>query len=320
MNRRKFLRQAGCLAGLTLREQILRAQINNLSTAGPIDVSLDPRQALDQIPSNFLGLGYETSSLARSGLLSGDNSVYVQMVRTLGARGVIRIGGNTSDYAAFNQGAHAISSPKATVVNNAVIQDLGKFLEATGWDLIWGLNLGNRNAAEAVDEARVVSASCNRKLLAFEIGNEPDLFGHEGHRRSPYTYNNFLAEYRIFQRAVRKKLPHALFAGPDVAGATDWVTAFAKDEGSDLTLLTHHYYREGQNPRSTIDKLLAVDPKLKPLLTKLKTASVQSGLPYRICEMNSFSGGGKPGGVTRSAQPYGYWTLCIISRPKAAPE
>lgn len=295
MNRRKFLTHTGCFAGLILSERTLSARVGMLDASRPIDVSLDPQRPLGRIPSNYLGLGYETSSLARTGLLSVDNHVYIQLLRTLGARGVIRIGGNTSDYSAFRQEMKAVSSPRATVINNAVIRDLGKFLEVTGWDLIWGLNLGNGTKDDAVSEARAISANCNRKLLAFEIGNEPDLFSHEGHRRPPYTYSDFLAEYRTFHHAIRNALPHAPFAGPDVASATDWVTAFAQDEGSDLKLLTHHYYREGQNPGSTIDKLLSVDPKLKPLLTKLKAASVQSGLPYRLCEMNSFSGGGKPG-------------------------
>lgn len=84
-------------------------------------------------------------------------------------------------------------------------------------------------------------------------------------------------------------------AGPDAAGKTDWVTRFAADEGKDAVLLTHHYYREGQNPTSTIEKLLGVDPKLQPQLNMLGAASKSCGLPYRICEVNSFSGGGRPG-------------------------
>ena len=73
------------------------------------------------------------------------------------------------------------------------------------------------------------------------------------------------------------------------------MTRFAADEGKDCVLLAHHYYREGQNPSSSIEKLLGVDPKLQPQLTALHAASQSSGVPYRICEVNSFSGGGRPG-------------------------
>src|SRR6202034_3105393 len=115
------------------------------------------------------------------------------------------------------------------------------------------------------------------------------------HRHSGYGYDDYLREYRLYRDALRKAIPEIAFAGPDVAGATDWVARFAVDEGKDIKLLTHHYYREGQNPTSTIDKLLHTDPKLAPMLAKLRAASDSSGLPYRICETNSFSGGGKPG-------------------------
>jgi hypothetical protein len=104
-----------------------------------------------------------------------------------------------------------------------------------------------------------------------------------------------LREYRDFRDALRKELPGIPFAGPDVAIATSWVSDFARDEGKDIKLLTHHYYREGQNPTSTADKLLHADPKLAPMLAELQTASKSCGVPYRICETNSFSGGGRPG-------------------------
>jgi hypothetical protein len=105
----------------------------------------------------------------------------------------------------------------------------------------------------------------------------------------------WLAEYRRYKTALRAQFPLVPLAGPDVAGTTDWVTRFAADEGKNAVLLTHHYYREGQNPSSTIEKLLGVDPKLQPQLDKLRAASQSCGRPYRICEVNSFSGGGRPG-------------------------
>lgn len=62
-----------------------------------------------------------------------------------------------------------------------------------------------------------------------------------------------------------------------------------------MKLLTHHYYRECANPASSLEKLLHPDPKLAPQLEKLQAASTSSHVPYRICETNSFCGGGKPG-------------------------
>ena len=299
MKRRTFLTQAVGLGAAAIAQSHFARRLQAVSSEPEVRVRLDPAQTVAIIPSDFMGLGYEISSVARPGLLSAQNSIYVQLVRTLGARGVIRVGGNTSDYSSYSATGQPLSSPEGkagSVVNDAVLRDLGSFLDATGWKLIWGLNLGNGTLENAVAEAKAVTAASKGNLLAFEIGNEPDLFPrHQGLRHTGYGYHEYLREYHVYRDALRKAIPNIAFAGPDVAGATDWVARFAVDEGKDIKLLTHHYYREGQNPTSSIDKLLHTDPKLAPILEKLRTASESSGVPYRICETNSFSGGGKPG-------------------------
>ena len=287
------------LASAAIIQSSSSAALRTAPGEAEVSVTLDPAQTLAVIPPDFMGLGYEISSVARPGLLSAQNSVYVQLVRTLGSRGVIRVGGNTSDYSSYSATGRPLSSPEGkagSVVNDEVLRELGSFLDATGWTLIWGLNLGNGSLENAIDEAKAVTAAAKKHLLAFEIGNEPDLFPrHEGHRHPGYSYDNYVSEYRTYRNALRKAIPNIVFAGPDVADSTEWVTRFATDEGKDIGLLTHHYYREGQNPSSSLDKLLHTDPKLAPILAKLRAAADSSGMPYRICETNSFSGGGKPG-------------------------
>jgi hypothetical protein len=250
---------------------------------------------LGPIAPDFLGLGYEISSVARPGLLSPANGIYVNLVRTLGPDGVVRVGGNTADYARYSATATPVSSPFGTMVNDSALEGLGRFLDATGWKLIWALNLGSGSKEEAIAEAKAVAAIAGNRLLAFEIGNEPDLFSHEKHRPSGYDYEQWLADYRRYKKALRVQLPGIPLAGPDAAGKTEWVSRFAVDEGKDIVLLAHHYYREGQNPGSTIAELLGVDPKLQLQLDRLRAASQLCGVPYRICEVNSFSGGGRPG-------------------------
>lgn len=294
MNRRRMLLR-GVMAAGSIATRSMLARAFEKSTPEEVRFTVHADQPVGRIPQDFVGLGYEISSVARLGVLSATNTVYVQLVRTLGRHGVIRIGGNTADYAHYSATASPVSSPVGTVVNDAVLGDLGRFLEVTGWKLIWALDLGRGSVAEAVAEARRIVAIGGDRLLAFEIGNEPDLFAHEKHRGAGYDYAQWLADYRRYKQALRAELPKIRFAGPDVAGRTEWVTKFAADEGHDAVLLTHHYYREGQNPGSTIAKLLGPDPKLLPQLETLHTASQTSGIPYRICEVNSFSGGGRPG-------------------------
>ena len=165
-----------------------------------------------------------------------------------------------------------------------------------GGNLIWGLNLGSGTPQQAVEEAQAVAAAAKDKLLALEIGNEPDLFD-RAHRPQGYGYEQWHDEYRRYRDAVRVKLPNVPFAGPDVATKTDWVTRFAADEDRDIKLLTHHYYAEGppKNPASTIENLLRRDEKLTRILAQCRSASQSVNVPYRICETNSCFGGGKPG-------------------------
>jgi hypothetical protein len=295
MNRRSLLAGAAAVtaAGLSRRAGAFAGHAQPKSPT--IRIAVDPRKTIGTIAPDFMGLGYEISSVATGGPLSGGSGLYEQMVRTLGREGVIRVGGNTSDYSSYAPSGRSVSTPKGSVINEANLRALGAFLDATGWKLIWGLNLGSGSEQDAIVEARAVTAIAGNKLVAFEIGNEPDLFAHEGHRKGPYTYDDYLGEYRRYKKTIRKVLPSAPFAGPDVAGKMDWVKRFATDESGDLKVLTFHYYREGQNPSSTLAKLLHPDPGLTGRLKEAREAAESVRLPYRICETNSFSGGGRPG-------------------------
>src|ERR1700760_3870387 len=201
MNRRQFMEKSAC-AALTLAAPSVLGSDHRI-----IGVRVGSGPPVAEISTNFLGLGYEISSVARAGLLNQANGVYAQLVRTLGVHGVVRVGGNTADYARYSPAAQAISSPLETVVNDAVLQELGGFLQATGWKLIWALNLGRGSEADAVAEARAVHAFAGERLLAFEIGNEPDLFSHAKHRPPGYGYEQWLTDYRRYKTALRAQLP-----------------------------------------------------------------------------------------------------------------
>ena len=265
--------------------------------ADAVSIRLDPQRRLRTIPAGFMGLGYEISSVAVPGLLSADNHAYVQLVRNLGRQGVIRVGGNTSDFSSYQADGAAQSLPKGTVVTAENFRQLRGFLDAIGWKLIWGLNLGGSNLDNAVQEARAIASAMGDRLLALEIGNEPDLFPNAGHRPRPYDYAAWHEEYRRYKAAIRAALPRVPFAGPDIAGtAVDWMESFARDEGGDIALLTAHHYIGGQaNPASTLELMLQEEKKYQPALAKFQDIAAAARLPYRICETASYSGGGKAG-------------------------
>jgi len=231
------------------------------------------------------------------GMLSADNHAYVQLVRNLGLRGVIRVGGNTSDFSSYQAGGVPQSLPRGTIVNAENVRQLRGFLDAIGWKLIWGLDLGSDRLDNAVEEAQAVANAMGDRLLALQIGNEPDLFKNTGHRTGTYDYAAWHAEYRRFKSAIRATLPHVPFAGPDIAGGrVDWMESFARDEGGDIALLTAHHYIAGQaDPASTIGLMLQEEKNYEAVLAKFQSIADGAHLPYRLCETASYSGGGKSG-------------------------
>ena len=135
MNRRTFVTRCACGLGVSLAQRTLKSQAQWRS----VRLRLRPERAGAVIPPDFLGLGYEISSVAKQGLLAANNRALIGFVRRLSYEGVVRIGGNTSDFATWSAKDEAVSAPKQSVINQAVVEDLGGFLRVTGWKLIWGL-------------------------------------------------------------------------------------------------------------------------------------------------------------------------------------
>jgi len=258
-----------------------------------VEVRLDPSTVLSRISPDFMGFGYETSAVAQSNYFSAKNAALVQLYRQLSPHGLIRIGGNVSDHTRFEPDgiAAARTEREVTVINNASLKNLGDFARATGWKVIWGLNLGSGSKEEAARESVAVEAALGANLHSFQIGNEVDAL-----RRFERHYELYHAAYVDYKAAIRAALPHAAFSGPDVIGNWEWITNFVNTESQDMQLLTHHYYRGGaRNPASTMERLLQHDTAWDRRLRDLRQLCRDHGLAYRICEVNSFSGGGKPG-------------------------
>jgi hypothetical protein len=248
------------------------------------------------IPANFTGLGYEMSSVATPGLLSDANRRYVELVRGLGVEGVLRVGGIVADYARYEANGTIMSERQNTVITRASLEQFAAFLRKIGWTAIWSVNFAQGSIEDAVAEAHAVVSVLGSRLLALEIGNEVENYarGQKPFRKSPYDYETYRKEYSEWRAAILKDVPEVRFAAPDTASSVEWVEQMAQDVKDDVQLLTTHYYRNGQK-RGSAEQLLLPDPRLKEVLARLRAASQRSGIPWRMCETNSFSGGGLPG-------------------------
>jgi len=268
-----------------------------------------------RIAQDFTGLSYESAQLSDPNFFAGDNARLIELMAGLGQHGVLRIGGNTSEYCFWKSDpqTHGVSAnsvpgplgpdkgnkaPPRRVITELAIRNLRDFLaQVPGWSLIYGLNLGLGTPEMAAEEAAFVSRIVGSKLLAFQMANEPDLFYKIGLRPASYNADQFITEWRRFFEAVRKRVPDAPFAGPDTAFNNDWLVPFAKAFRNDVKFVSSHYYAEGppNDPEMDIPRLLRPDPKLEREFAGLQQVTRETGLPFRLAETNSCYGGGKEG-------------------------
>jgi hypothetical protein len=289
---------------------ISRSIAHGLAEVGSVPSLRFSKESPVAIPPDFIGLGYETSSVATPGLLSPDNHNYVELVRGLGRHGVVRVGGIVADYSSYSAEGPAAHDRQNTVITQACLEQFGAFLKATGWKTIWSVNFAQGTVQQALKEARAVSEVLGSQLLALEIGNEVENYGKgNAFRAQPYSYEDYRREFDEWHSALAAAIPEVSFAGPDTAQSLEWVERMAKDANGALALLTTHYYRNGQR-RGTAEQLLSSDPRLREVLQRMRAASQSSGIPWRLCEMNSFSGGGLPG--VSDTFIGALWTLNIL--------
>lgn len=282
------------------------------------ELTLHEDAAAAAIPHNFIGLSYELAQLTDPTFFSPDNRDLVAYFRLLSTSGVLRLGGNTSEFCWFKSGT-STQAPKLHVppgnldanwmphqlfqINPEAIDALTGFLQATKWRLIYGLNFGNSTPQRAADEAAHVAQKIGDQLEFFQVGNEPDLYtnSNNGTRPPHWDFSDYVNKWAEFATAVAAKVPAARFGAPDVAASSDWITRFSVQVpaplASRVVALTGHYYAEGppDDPRVTIQRLLAGNPKISTQTQEIVAAARSSRRVYRMTEGNSCYRGGKPG-------------------------
>ncbi len=277
----------------------------------PVTVTLNLAQHGAVIPATFQGLSFETELLGENpAFLNVNNSVFIQLLKNLGP-GLFRIGGDTSDETTWTGNARTANTPDNSITTTD-IDRLAAFSKLTGWQVLFGLNLGNNDAASAADEAQYAYKSFGNSLFALQSGNEPDVYHLFGLRDKKYDFINFQGDWENYFGAINSTLPQVSFAGPGTAYNTDWITYFADSENNHVKLLDAHYYVAGpaSDPSINYKIILNQDYKLGNCLNVISSASQKYKLPFRITECNNIYGGGKTGISDTFASAL--WTLNLM--------
>jgi hypothetical protein len=310
LTRRKFLASAACTVAAA------RLHVGGQSKARVV-LSITTEATGPRMPIDFVGLSYEVQQLVDASFFSAQNSGLIREFRALSSTGVLRLGGNTSEFAYWKpkpespepehpQVREVVGEPKAQyyAVTVEAIKNLAAFLDATGWSCVYGVGMGTNTPARAAEEAAFVAETLGKRLQYFQIGNEADLF--DRHLRDPKTWSakKYLQEWLALARAIAARVQAAKFGIPDVASNVSWLTEIADEWPSipnppHVTTLTHHYYFGGPatNPEVNIPNLLkpATMQKVQNTANIATAAASKIGARVRMTEGNTCYRGGKPG-------------------------
>jgi len=213
-----------------------------------VSVNLDSTQLRRAIPSDFLGLSLEMSSIEAANnngvaWLSGTPSAYSTMVQKIGVQN-IRIGGNSAE-----------RQPYATAQDGA---NVDAFANLIGANLIWTVPVKQfYNQSTSVS---YVSGLYNDQHVAhnysfrtnIEVGNEPD--NSEDVPGSAISQSTWQSRYDGFSSAFRSQINGGILStGPSTAGCCTFSTDFINDptyQGSlksTIGYVTTHYYPAGDS-------------------------------------------------------------------------
>jgi hypothetical protein len=240
------------------------------------------------LPSRYVGFSFPLSGLDRPDLTTG---TLPQLMRSVGP-GVMRWGGNVENDTFWTSKNEVAPDWSLFTFTPAHLQRLKALADATGWKAIIGVDIKHLDAARAADEAKFAQQILGSRLLAVEVGNEPNYF-------PSYTPDKYYADFQTYRKAMQKAAPGLPVTGPSVGRvpvAADWLKSFAANETGhvDITALATHFYpacgrsnpenitipavlstdyRSAVNDRSALLGSLAKSLKVPGLLTESNTVS-----------------------------------------------
>ena len=243
------------------------------------------------IGPGFAGLSYEKGQMANP-FFSPQNADAIGLFKLIGPS-LLRIGGNSVDKTTWAPNGKGRTSDQ---VAPSDIDALAGFLEATGWQVLYGVNLAQSTPALAAAEVAYAVQSLGSYLYGIEVGNEVDLYHSNGYFPSTWGFSDYLALWQSFVAAIRQLSPNVPLTGPVAASnVSGYVAPFAQAEGKNVILLSDHYYRgNGQLASSTVDLLVSPDTSIVTQAKAMLVVSQSVDVPYRFAETNSFYNGGAP--------------------------
>lgn len=284
-----------------------------------IALTVPPGSRPSPIPPSFLGLSTEYWTLY---LDERHAALYRRVISLLHVRGdgplVLRVGGDSSDHALYEP-PRLGKAHWAFALTPGFASRTAGMVRALHLHVIFDLNLltaSPTSAAAWVTETQKVFP--RGSIIGYEIGNEPDLYGHAYWVRSTEpgsfapllpgaaTPTSYAAAYDAFAGVIRRVDPRAALLGPAVSNPTSaigWIrTLLARSHPGLSEITAHRYPYSGcslpeSSRRPTIAGILGeqasagMAQSVRPMVALARHA----GLPARLTEFNSVTCGGLRG-------------------------
>ncbi len=216
----------------------------------------------------------------------------------------------------------------ASMADAQFLSRLGSILAATGSPMSLCLDFESNSPAEASRVAKAVldyfgtDPGKLRQIVGFEVGNEPDLylnrtFGAHTYTEANWGYEEYLEQFDAYKSALYSSTPPILtkpFLIGTVAAGSESVFSknflnnqpgFISRERAVLSSSALHYYPLShpvptlteEEQRAKIESLLSNSSVTKGVqkLAGSIDAGATAGVPARLGEANSVSGGGQKG-------------------------
>jgi hypothetical protein len=273
-----------------------------------ITITVNPATVGPTIPSNFIGLSVETSSMLEPAFRQ---PAMVNVLKAIGP-GVLRIGGGSkggSDRAWWTPGARVARADSAPVLIGSDFDQLFSVCRSANWTAIVGVNFAAAQPDTFAAEAAFVQQHGGSLLTAIELGNEPDIYAgpFAGSVRPPsYNFVAYAKELDAYLAAFQQRAPNVPIAAPSTSYDTAWFRQTVAHAPSRFALATQHLYALTNDPGGvpttstrypTAANLLS-DTLRRELLGFDKVvvaAGKPYGVPARLTEFNSANLGGKVG-------------------------
>ncbi|KXT00100.1 hypothetical protein AC578_5818 [Pseudocercospora eumusae] len=304
-----------------------------LSTRQRSDVEVQCSAPADagSLLDGFVSFSIEFSSFPDfAGNSSAPNTFSNNLLNNLrelqGTKPYVRVGGNTQDFAIFNSSQEValigIVNPDISPDYPSTLTIGPAYFESyqTWPDVKYshGFNLGKNSSAARkalVDSAPFACKTFldNKKLLSWELGNEPDLFPGKV-RPANWTESQYVAEWLKYTREIRNAMEDACpelttdarykYIAPSFAGTgnnkLDPLQAWnaGLDTDNDISIISSHNYISGANiPGVTLQGTLMNHTSNIASVAKHITSrkSLHPHLPYILGEANSLYNQGRPG-------------------------